>query len=155
MITLTKFIKDYAHYNVDTGTLELSSRYKEIKPRQMKEFLITILHEIRHAMDAKKYGWRKFKEMYEMEMNMISQGHYPGKDDPYKDNKYEIEAENFGVKNMTKWKSYYDFSLRFFIVFGVLNTNMMILHVCLILLHLLPLMWLICDLGYHLFYSDN
>ena len=102
-----KSIKDYAHYNVDTGTLELSSRYKEIKPIQLKEFLITILHEIYHAMDAKKYGWRKFKEMYEMEMNMISQGHYPGKDDPYKDNKYEIEAENFGMKNMSKWKSYF------------------------------------------------
>ena len=100
-----KSMKDHAHYNVDTGTLELSSRYKEIKPRQLKDFLVTILHEIRHAMDAKKYGWRKFKQMYEMEQNMIAQGHYPGKDDPYKDNKYEIEAENFGVKNVSKWKS--------------------------------------------------
>ena len=102
-----KSMKDHAWYNVDTGTLELSSRYKEIKPRQMKEFLITILHEIRHAMDAKKYGWRKFKQMYEMEQNMIAQGHYPGKDDPYKDNKYEIEAENFGVKNTPRWKSHF------------------------------------------------
>ena len=102
-----KSMKDHAHYNVDTGTLELSSRYKEIKPRQLKEFLTTILHEIYHAIDAKKYGWRKFKDMYEMEMNMISQGHYPGKDDPYKDNKYEIEAENFGVKNMPRWKSHF------------------------------------------------
>jgi hypothetical protein len=100
-----KTIKNYAHYNVDTGTLELSTKYKEIKPRQLKEFLTTILHEIYHAMDAKKYGWRKFKEMYEKEMNMIAQGHYPGKDDPYKDNKYEIDAENFGVNNMPRWKS--------------------------------------------------
>ena len=102
-----KSMKDHAWYNVDTGTLELSSRYKEIKPRQLKDFLITILHEIRHAMDAKKYGWRKFKQMYEIEQNMIAQGHYPGKDDPYKDNKYEIEAENFGVKNMPRWKSHF------------------------------------------------
>ena len=102
-----KSMKDHAWYNVDTGTLELSSRYKEIKPRQLKDFLVTILHEIRHAMDAKKYGWRKFKQMYEMEQNMIAQGHYPGKDDPYKDNKYEIEAENFGVKNMPRWKSHF------------------------------------------------
>ena len=35
-----KSMKDYAHYNVDTGTLELSSRYKEIKPKQLKDFLI-------------------------------------------------------------------------------------------------------------------
>ena len=100
-----KSMKDYAHYNVDTGTLELSSRYKEIKPRQLKDFLITMLHEIRHAMDAKKYGWRKFKEMYETEMNMIAQDFYPNKSNPYKDNKYEIEAENFGIKIAFKWKS--------------------------------------------------
>ena len=95
-----KSMKDHAHYNVDTGTLELSTRYKTIKNRQLKEFLITILHEIYHAMDAKKYGWKKFKEMYEMEMNLqIAKGK-----DEYKDNKYEIEAEQFGQKNWSKWK---------------------------------------------------
>ena len=100
-----KSMKNFANYNVDSGTLELSSKYKQIKPRQLKDFLITMLHEIRHAMDAKKYGWRKFKDMYEMEQNMIAQGHYPGKDDPYKDNKYEIEAKEFGNKNVSRWKS--------------------------------------------------
>ena len=96
-----KSMKNHAHFNVDTGTLELSSRYKTIKPRQVKEFLITILHEIYHAMDAKKYGWRKFKDMYEYEMNlMIAKGK-----DEYKDNKYEIAAEEFGQKNWTKWKN--------------------------------------------------
>ena len=94
-----KSIKDHAHYNVDTGTLELSTKYKTIKNSQIKEFLITIIHEIRHAMDAKKYGWRKFKDMYEWEMNYQIQN---GKDE-YKDNKYEIEAEQFGQKNYRKW----------------------------------------------------
>ena len=94
-----KSMKDHAHYNVDTGTLELSTRYKTIKNRQLKEFLITIIHEIRHAMDAKKYGWKKFKEMYEMEMNLMVQ---QGKNE-YDDNKYEIEAEEFGQKNWKKW----------------------------------------------------
>ena len=93
--------KDHAHFNVDTGTLELSTRYKTIKKRQVKQFLITIIHEIRHAMDSKKYGWRKFKDMYEWEMNyQISQGK-----DEYKDNKYEIEAEQFGKKNWKKWNN--------------------------------------------------
>jgi len=96
-----KSMKNHAHYNVDTGTLELSTRYKTIKNRQFKEFLITIIHEIYHAMDAKKYGWKKFKEMYEMEMNRLSTD---GKD-VYKDNKYEIEAEQFGQKNWSKWKT--------------------------------------------------
>ena len=94
-----KSMKDHAYYNVDTGTLELSTRYKTIKNRQFKEFLITILHEIYHAMDAKKYGWKKFKDMYEMEMNLLSTD---GKD-VYTDNKYEIEAEKFGQGIWKTW----------------------------------------------------
>ena len=96
-----KSMKDYAHYDVDRGELQLSTKYKTIKNRDVKEFLITILHEIYHAMDAKKYGWRKFKDMYEYEMNLqIAKGK-----DEYKDNKYEIEAEEFGQKNWTKCKN--------------------------------------------------
>ena len=95
-----KSMKDHAHYNVDTGTLELSTRYKTIKKRQTKEFIITIILEIYHAMDAKKYGWKKFKEMYEYEMNLqIAKGK-----DEYDDNKYEIAAEKFGQRNWSKWK---------------------------------------------------
>jgi len=95
-----KNLKDFAHYDVDRGILQLSTRYNSIKPSQIKDFLITIIHEIRHAMDAKKYGWRKFKDMYEYEMNyQISQGKHQ-----YKDNKYEIQAEEFGQKNWNKWK---------------------------------------------------
>ena len=94
-----KSMKNHAHYNVDTGTLELSTKYKTIKSSQVKEFLITILHEIYHAMDSKKYGWKKFKEMYEMEMNLLSTD---GKD-VYTDNKYEIEAEKFGQGIWKTW----------------------------------------------------
>jgi hypothetical protein len=94
-----KSMKNHAHYNVDTGTLELSTRYRVIKPNKIKEFLITILHEIYHAMDAKKYGWKKFKDMYEYEMNY----RITKDQDEYKDNKYEIEAEDFGQKTYRKW----------------------------------------------------
>ena len=94
-----KSMKDHAHYDVDRGQLQLSTKYKTIKNRQVKEFLITMIHEIYHAMDAKKYGWKKFKDMYEYEMNyQIAMDK-----DEYKDNKYEIEAENFGQKNWNKW----------------------------------------------------
>ena len=94
-----KSMKDHAHYNVDTGTLELSTRYKVIKKSQTKDFLITIIHEIYHAMDAKKYGWKKFKDMYEYEMNyQISMGKHQ-----YKDNKFEIEAEKFGQGIWKTW----------------------------------------------------
>ena len=77
-----KSMKDHAHFDVDRGTLQLSTKYKTIKKSQIKDFLITIIHEIYHAMDAKKYGWKKFKDMYEYEMNyQVSQGK-----DEYKDN---------------------------------------------------------------------
>ena len=94
-----KSMKDHAHYDVDRGILQLSTKYKNLKDSQVKNFLITIIHEIRHAMDAKKYGWKKFKEMYEMEMNLMVQ---QGKNE-YDDNKYEIEAEEFGQKNWKQW----------------------------------------------------
>jgi len=94
-----KSMKDHAHFDVDRGTLELSTKYKTIKKSQIKEFLITIIHEIYHAMDAKKYGWKKFKDMYEYEMNY----RIANDQDEYKDNKYEINAEKLGQKNYSKW----------------------------------------------------
>ena len=94
-----KSMKRHADYDVDRGVLNLSTRYKTIKPSKIKEFLITMLHEIDHAIDSKKNGWKNFKADYEWEMNyQISQGK-----DEYKDNKYEIKAEKFGQSNWNKW----------------------------------------------------
>ena len=100
-----KNIKYHAHYDVDKGILVLSNKYKTIKDSQVKDFLITMIHEIRHAMDAREYGWKKFKEMWEYEANMVAQGHVKGKTEPYGDNPYEIEAEKFGQKNWKQWHS--------------------------------------------------
>ena len=98
-------MKDHAHYDVDRGELQLSTKYKTIKKSQVKEFLITIIHEIRHAMDAKKYGWKKFKEMYEMQIAQW-QAENPNKnpDDWYDYIGFETEAEAFGQTNWMKWK---------------------------------------------------
>ena len=94
-----KSMKRHADYDVDRGVLNLSTRYKTIKPSKIKEFLITILHEIDHAIDSKKKGWKNFKVDYEWEMNyQISQNK-----DEYKDNKYELKAEKFGQENWKKW----------------------------------------------------
>ena len=94
-----KSMKEFAHFDVDRGELQLSTKYKQIKPNQIKDFLVTIIHEIKHAIDAKKRGWKNFKLDYEWEMNyQISQGK-----DEYKDNKYEIAAEKFGQKHYRKW----------------------------------------------------
>ena len=98
-----KNMKDHAHYVVEDGILLLSTKYKEIDKSNIKEFLITIIHEIDHARMAKKHGWKKFREMWEIDANKITSGWYKGKDDPYEDNKYEIQAEKFGQKNWSKW----------------------------------------------------
>ena len=100
-----KAMKDHAYFDVERGELQLSTRYKTIKPSKIKEFLITIIHEIRHAMDAKKYGWRKFKDMYEMQIAQW-QAENPGKEnDWYANIDYETEAEKFGQSNWQKWHS--------------------------------------------------
>ena len=63
-----------------------------------------MIHEIKHAIDAKKYGWKRFRGMWEYEANLITQGHgAKGSKDPYKDNPHEIKAEEFGQKNWQKW----------------------------------------------------
>ena len=100
-----KSMKDHAYFNVETGTMEISTRYKTLKTSQVKEFLITLIHEIHHAMMSKKHGWKKFKGMWEYEANMITQGHRGGKTHPYDDNPHEIEAEEFGQKNWKQWHS--------------------------------------------------
>ena len=98
-----KYMKDHAHYDVDRGTLELSTRYKTIKKSQIKQFLITTIHEIRHAIDSKKYGWRKFKKMYEMQIAQW-QAENPGRENDWYDYiAYEKEAEAFGQKMWKKW----------------------------------------------------
>ena len=100
-----KNMKDHAHYLVEDGILLLSTKYKEIKSSNVKEFLITIIHEIDHARMAKKYGWKKFREMWEIDANKITQGFYKGKSEPYAHNKYELKAEAFGQKH---WKTWYN-----------------------------------------------
>ena len=97
---------DYAHFDVDDGILYLSTKYKEIKKSNIEDFLITMIHEIFHAMDAKKYGIKGFKKKYEMEIAQW-QAENPKKnqDNWYKHIRSEIEAEKFGQKNYRKWLS--------------------------------------------------
>ena len=41
-----KSMKNHAHYNVDTGTLELSTKYKTIKNSQVKEFVFNKIYHL-------------------------------------------------------------------------------------------------------------
>ena len=75
-----KFIntgKNKADYNVDDDTIR-------IKPTsRLKDFLVTVFHEIDHAKDAQRMGKEKYKKAYEMEMNKAVQRGGDAHDDNY------------------------------------------------------------------------
>ena len=100
-----KSIKDYAYYQFDKGVLEISNRKGVI--RNEKDFLITVLHEIKHALQATKMGWRQLQQSYELEIAHY-QSENPKDIDGWMRNKresisYEKEAEYFGKKHWNKW----------------------------------------------------
>ena len=80
--------KNKADYNVDTDTINIKPTSK------LKDFLVTVFHEIDHAKDAKKMGKKKYKQEYEKEMNIAIQ---QGKDQ-HDDNYFEKKAEKYGRK---------------------------------------------------------
>ena len=56
---------DQGGYNWDTDTIMLNKYYPKVS-----EFIITVLHEIHHALQIKKYGRRKFMKKYNQASNM-------------------------------------------------------------------------------------
>ena len=85
---------DFGEYIPETDTITLRSSYSSYK-----EFLMTILHEIRHALDAQNLGRRKFMKKYVQAGTMAV---YNGLD-PHDDNKWEEKAENFAKKEIKKY----------------------------------------------------
>ena len=86
--------KDFGEYIPETDTITLRPHYKSIK-----EFLLTILHEIGHALDAKRLGVKKYIKKYTQAGTMAT---YHGLD-PHDDNKWEEKAERFARKELSKW----------------------------------------------------
>ena len=80
--------KNKADYNVDTDTINIKPTSK------LKDFLVTVFHEIDHAKDAYKMGKKKYKAEYEKEMSIAIQ---KGKD-AHDDNHFEKKAEKYGRK---------------------------------------------------------
>ena len=83
-------------YDVDRNKIRIRTSYNK-----KSDFIISVLHEIRHAMDAKDKGKNQYKKEYEMEMGrQIALGK-----DRYDDNKFEIEAEKWAQKEYRKrWR---------------------------------------------------
>ena len=87
-VVFAKRAGNKADYNVDTDTIYITPT------SDFKDFLVTVFHEIDHAIDAKKFGKKKYKQRYEMEMNKaVDKG-----GDAHDDNYFEKKAEKFGRK---------------------------------------------------------
>ena len=102
-----KPIKDYAYYILGKGVLEISNKKGVI--RNEKDFIITVLHETWHAVQATKMGWRNLKDDYEMEIAKW-QADNPKDMSGWLRNKreaisFEKEAEKYAQKNWKQWHS--------------------------------------------------
>ena len=86
--------KNFGEYIPETDTITLRKSYKTIK-----DFLMTILHEIKHALDAKRLGKKKFIKKYTQAGTMAA---YDGLD-PHDDNKWEEKAEKFAKREISRW----------------------------------------------------
>ena len=86
--------KNFGEYIPETDTITLRKSYPNAK-----EFLMTILHEIGHALDAKRIGVNKYIKKYTQAGTMAA---YDGLD-PHDDNKWEEKAEKFAKKELSKW----------------------------------------------------
>ena len=86
--------KDFGEYVPETDTVTIRPSYPNVK-----EFLMTVLHEIGHALVAKRIGVRKYIKKYTQAGTMAA---YDGLD-PHDDNKWEEKAEKFAKKELSKW----------------------------------------------------
>lgn len=86
--------KNFGEYIPEKDIITLRPSYKTYK-----EFLLTILHEIKHALDAKRLGKRKFMKKYTQAGTMAQ---YQGLD-PHDDNKWEESAERWARKEIKKY----------------------------------------------------
>ena len=86
--------KNAGEYVPETDTITLRPSYKS-----MREFFMSILHEIQHAKDAYNLGVKKFMKKYTQAGTMAA---YDGLD-PHDDNKWEEKAENFAKAEIRKY----------------------------------------------------
>ena len=89
--------KRFANYEVEINTMYVSKKLN----KDPKEFLHTILHEIKHAIDAKKMGKNRYEKAYQLAGDIaVNKGK-----DFHDDNKFEEIAEKWAIKEYSKWKN--------------------------------------------------
>jgi len=85
---------NYGDYVPETDTITLRPSYSS-----MKEFIITVLHEIGHALDADRLGKDRFIKKYNQAGTVAANGGL----DPHDDNKWEEKAERFAKREIIKY----------------------------------------------------
>ena len=91
---------DFAHYDADRDIIHISTE----KNKNPKQFLISVLHEIDHARDAKKMGRDNYKDDYTIKGQMaVDKG-----GDFHDDNPYEKKAESWARSEYKKIKGSID-----------------------------------------------
>ena len=86
---------DYGDYMPEKDLILLKRSYPNVK-----EFVISVLHEIKHALDADRLGVKKFVKKYNQAGTMAV---HQGKD-PHDDNKWEELAEKWAQREYKrKW----------------------------------------------------
>ena len=86
--------KNFGEYIPETDTITIRPSYKTVR-----QFLMTVLHEIKHAIDAKRLGVKKYIKKYTQAGTMAN---YSGLH-PHDDNKWEEKAENFARQEIRKY----------------------------------------------------
>ena len=90
------FGKDKGGYSWDDDVINLQKSFSNVD-----DFIITVLHEIHHAIQVDIYGRKKFLKKYAQAGNMAA---LDGKD-RYLANKWEKKAENWAQQEYRrKWK---------------------------------------------------
>ena len=85
-----------ADYDWVKDIINLKKSYSSVK-----EFIVSVLHEIDHATDIKKMGWRKYEKEYQKAGDdAVNKGR-----DFHDDNSFEEKAEEWARKEYSrKWK---------------------------------------------------
>ena len=90
--------KNKADYNWVSDVITLRPSYPSVK-----DFLITVLHEIDHATDRKTMGAKKYEKEYQKAGEVAIQNG----GDFHDDNAYEEKAEKWARSEVKKWLKKY------------------------------------------------
>ena len=84
-----------AFFSFDDGSIEVCSE----RLGSEREFKKALLHEINHAIHAKKMTLQGFDDAYNSEFDRLDMLEKDG----YWENPYEIKAEKFAEREISKW----------------------------------------------------